>query len=203
MDARRRPFWSRWFASLPAALRDALAEYKSDRYPLYGIVKERDREFTADELERFKRLDDAFSYAPKLSKPCRVWRGMIRYTSRDGIQPWVPPVAGAEKTFHPWTSVSLLEEPAATEAYTAITNRLDDDYSVLMEISLPIGQRYIYMEIAKPAPTHEAELLLPRGTRYRVEAFEPLTRFSTLAHRRPGPRAFRLQAEVLSAASRR
>jgi hypothetical protein len=198
LDARLRPWWSEWYAHLPEPQRQALSEYKSPRYPFYAIAADHGRAFTDEDLARFDRLDTAFAHAPRLKKPRRVWRGMTRYVGLDGRQPWSPPAVGATATFPAWTSVSLLESPAANEAYSTFANRVDGDYSVLMEITLPPGQPVIYMEIIKPTASHEAELLLPRGTGYAVTGFEPLVAFTTLPDSKPGPRSFRLRATVTS-----
>ena len=197
LDAKLRPWWAVWYARLPQPQRDALAEYKSDRYLNYVIAGEPGRQFTPAQLARFRDLDDAFAHAPVLSTPQQAWRGMTCYVDPHGVQTWSPPEPGTVQGFRAWTSVSMLERPAATEAYAAVTNRLPNDYSVLMLLNLPAGQRVIYAEIAKPQPTHEAELLLPRLTRYRVTSFEPLRRFATIPELTPGPRAFLLCGDVI------
>jgi len=184
------------FERLPEAPRRALREYKSQSYSFFAIAQDPDRKLSAKDFARFEALDAAFQHAPGLPSPLWVWRGFTRYVGLDGKQPWSPPSVGSVAPFPGWTSVSLSEQAAATEAYSAATNRGPCDYSVLMELELPVGQRHIYAEVAKDTATHEAELLLPRGVSYEVLSFEQLTAFRTLQDSRPGPFAYRVVARV-------
>jgi hypothetical protein len=162
------------------AQQKALADYKSQRYPIFAVAQEPDREFTVEERAHFDALDAALHAAPPLSSSILAWRGFTRYDNPvSGPNKWRPPAAGSVQSFPSWTSVSMTEIGGVTEAYL-MQDKGPHEYSVLMEIELPPGQRCIYIEAARPHYSHEAELLLPRPINYEVVSFESLVKLRTM-----------------------
>lgn len=194
LDAYLRPFWEQWLRSLPKEQRDALASYKSMGYLLFAIAQDADRSFTPDDLACFAALDAAFAQV-SWPRDTLLWRGFRAWGYPDGAPPrWSPPSPGEVQTFPGWTSTSLVETAAAAEAHFQLAQ--SGEWSVLFELALPAGHPAIYIEPVKTPSTHEAEVLLPRGTRFEVRGFEPFDRLRTSDRGAPF-HGFRLRAQVL------
>lgn len=179
VDALLRPQWRPWFEALAPDVRDALRTYKSGKHGHFAIARDgvAARDITQEDEDRWQALDRAFGEA-RWHADTMVWRGFRQWSS-DGEPPdWKLPSVGDRERFELWTSTSLRETVAAQEA--GVRQARAGDFSVLYEIELPKGFPAIYMEAVKDSPTHEAEILLPRGTPYEVVAVQQFSRLRTV-----------------------
>lgn len=141
-------------------------------------------------------LDDAFA-GLGYGADVLVWRGFRKW-NHPGRPPhgWTPPTIGSVERSDAWMSTSLREQVAGDEAHVHAAQH--GDYSVVYEIVVPQGHPAIYAEAVRDEPSHEAELLLPRGTRYEVTNFEQFSALRSEPDDRRGPfYGFRLSATVL------
>lgn len=199
IDTKLRPSWAAWVDELPEPQRQALRDYKSGKYLLYSIAKDTGGSFSEEERDRFAVLDKAFAFAPTLDQATVAWRGIFRSCGVTGGPPtWELPAVEAVEPLEGWTSVSLLQKPAVSEAYLW-GDMHPNDRSVLWQLLLPAGLPHIYIEAVKPANSHEAELLLPRGLKYQVTAAGQVSAFPGFFDfkRDPEPRAHFVAGKVL------
>jgi hypothetical protein len=188
VDALLLPRWKSWVETLAPEVKNALDAYKSGQHGLFAIAREgvAARVITQADEDRWRSLDRAFDGA-SWHRDTLVWRGFRKWVSHEGEPPdWKLPAVGGRAQFEVWTSTSLCEIVAANEAH--LHQAREGDFSVLYEIEIPKGFPAIYMEAVKRHPTHEAEVLLPRGTPYEVVAVEQFTQLRTRSvHESFGP----------------
>jgi hypothetical protein len=160
-----------WGKSLPAVQKQALKVYTSESQEYEKINGAlRAGQVPVKHADTVRHLDAAIASAPPLPDPMTVYRGV-----GPGVLDQLMP--GQEFTDHGFSSSS--SRLAIAEDFNA-NERYEGNEAGLIEISTPVGMCMAAVEPTGQATLHEAEYIMPRGTRYRVLSNEPHPKYGSL-----------------------
>ena len=153
--------YASWRGNLSSGEATALMEYRGSEYAHINEYLRTEGGTLSSESDRVGKIDSAFRKAPVLDRDVAVYRGM---SSIEGLKPGM--------TISDKGYVSTTFHEMAAERFSRSKKK-----GIVAEIKVKKGKKALYLdkiEVGEPS-WGELELLLPRGSSFRVLSTSPMT----------------------------